>query len=363
MFGILSKVVARQRGAATTEKLVLVLFGVLIIVPMLMLFGPVLQHKMALAVSMLGGPAPYSIAAREARPASTNTLLYVVLFSGISLAFSTVFVFPLLFRRLRIRRQVIINELAERFPFLEPLSDRSLEFERNMNELKDLANEVRDIEPPRANALQVAAPDLGRSASPADVTMSNDMLALPDRNLNEQTVPREALRLDAAGRVTPSSGLQPIYSTPSSGVQAIRSTPRGGLPAANSGSVADAWAPSPSPQAQNHAQRPIVAQPEGAQSGRQVKAADPRFFDIPDLGPLVNDDENAPTVDISDPSLLTSLPMSAFRDRKVEQYDPDQTVMPSRSDIERTLPKKRKPQDPLRMSADITSDWDQNSDD
>jgi len=55
--------------------------------------------------------------------------------------------------------------------------------------------------------------------------------------------------------------------------------------------------------------------------------------------------------------------MSAFRDRKVEQYDPDQTVMPSRSDIERTLPKKRKPQDPLRMSADITSDWDQNSDD
>ncbi len=363
MFGILSKVVARQRGAATTEKLVLVLFGVLIIVPMLMLFGPVLQHKMALAVSMLGGPAPDSIAAREARPASTNTLLYVVLFSGISLAFSTVFVFPLLFRRLRIRRQVIINELAERFPFLEPLSDRSLEFERNMNELKDLANEVRDIEPPRANALQVAAPDLGRSASPADVTMSNDMLALPDRNLNEQTVPREALRLDAAGRVTPSSGLQPIYSTPSSGVQAIRSTPRGGLPAANSGSVADAWAPSPSPQAQNHAQRPIVAQPEGAQSGRQVKAADPRFFDIPDLGPLVNDDENAPTVDISDPSLLTSLPMSAFRDRKVEQYDPDQTVMPSRSDIERTLPKKRKPQDPLRMSADITSDWDQNSDD
>ncbi len=360
MFGILSKVVCRQRGAATTEKLVLLLFGVLIVVPMVLLFGPILQQKMAIAVSALGGPAPDSIAAREARPESTNTLLYVVLISGVSLAFSTVFVFPLFFRRLRIRRQVIINELADRFPFLEPLTDRSLEFERNMHELKDLANEVRDIEAPRASSLQVAAPDLGRSASPADVTMSNEMPSLPSRDINEETIPRDALRLDGAPRVTPSSGVQQIYATPNSGVQAVRSTPMGGLPAANSPEIANAWAP------QIQSQRPDGQFNRRGVEDRKPKTADPRFFDIPDLGKLVQDDDNSPTVDISDPSLLTSLPMSAFRDPPAKKYDPDETIMPSGSDIERTLPKKdqnSRRQNPLRMSADITADWDQDSDD
>lgn len=359
MFGILSKVVCRQRGAATTEKLVLLLFGVLIVVPMVLLFGPILQHKMAIAVSALGGPAPDSIAAREARPESTNTLLYVVLISGVSLAFSTVFVFPLFFRRLRIRRQVIINQLAERLPFLEPLTDRSLEFERNMHELKDLANEVRDIEAPRATALQVAAPDLGRSASPADVTMSNEMPSLPSRENYDEPVPRDALRLDGP-RVTPTSGIQPIYATPNNGVRAVRSTPMEGLPAANSPEIANAWAPAPSPQIQS--QRPD-ARPLNRRGveDRKPKAADPRFFDIPDLGNLVHDDDNSPTVDISDPSLLTSLPMSAFRDPPLKEYDPDETIMPSGMDIARSLPKKV--QNPLRMSADITADWDQDSDD
>lgn len=311
--GIL-KLLSRQRGSAITEKLLVLVLTVMLVVPALLLFGPMVQQKFAVVVEALGGPAANSIAAREARTGPSDTALWVVLFSALSLGFSIVFVGPMFFRRMHVRRQVIINELAERFPFLEPLADRSIAFEKNMRELKMLADEVRDIEPARASALQVAAPDLGRAASPADVTMSNEMMPLVADTSNEHTIP--------GSMVTP---------------QVLRNTPMAGLPVAArpTGPVMDAWAP-----------RPVRPAPAPV----PMRSAAP--LDLPSFAPIAHDEDHIATIDVSDPSLMTSVPMSEFRDR-LRGIDPDQTIMPGQ-DLERTLPKKGRGQ---QISEDITMDW------
>ncbi|MEZ4460156.1 MAG: hypothetical protein R3E66_10575 [bacterium] len=334
----------------------MMLLGIMIIVPALLIFGPIVEAKFAFVVEALGGPAANSIQAREARAPGSDKWLYVVLFTAISAVFSIVFVFPLLFKRARVRRQVIINDLAERFPFLEPLADRSHEFEANMRELKMLADEVRDIEPPRATSLQVAAPDLGRSASPADVTMTNDMMIVRDDS-PEETIPGTLVAPNI--RATPMAGMPSIQGTPMHGTAAVRSTPMYGAPAVPTApdpqAVQDAWAPKPAefpaPAAAAHQPHP------SPQPQPQKPSPGPRTFNVPDLGSLAFDEDNIATVDVRDPSLLTSLPMSEFRDRikPAAPADPDETIMPSGLELEGTLPKPRRPTP--RMSDEITMDW------
>ena len=88
MFAKHTRWMRSQRGSATTEKLVMMLLGIMIIVPALLIFGPIVEAKFAFVVEALGGPAANSIQAREARAPGSDKWLYVVLFTAISAVFS-----------------------------------------------------------------------------------------------------------------------------------------------------------------------------------------------------------------------------------------------------------------------------------
>lgn len=130
------------RGAATTEKLVVMLGVTALLIGASALFGDVLTSKFAVVIEALGGPAADSLAARESRSSDSNGF-WVLVFVLVSLGFSIFFLGPLLLPKLRLKRQVAINSVADKVPVMEVFADRSQEFQVQMQELRGLAREVQ----------------------------------------------------------------------------------------------------------------------------------------------------------------------------------------------------------------------------
>lgn len=170
----------RPKGAATTEKLVVLLLGFMIIVPALVVFGPILTEKMALVNEMLGGTAPTdTLANRTPEAPASNALLYVLGFGGVTGVFFITFVAPLLFPRARRTRQEIINDLAEKFEFLQPLADPDLGREHELAQMRGVADELRSMEAHKESALQIESQDYANMAMPDEQTISRDALDAP----------------------------------------------------------------------------------------------------------------------------------------------------------------------------------------
>lgn len=135
--------ILNRRGAATTEKLVVLLGVIVLVVGAYALFGDFLYQKYASVVVALGGNTPVeTLATREAEGSGPN-IIWVILFVAASLAFSIFVAGPALLPKLRLKRQATVNTMADRIPVLEPFADRSQEFEVQMKDLRKLAAEVK----------------------------------------------------------------------------------------------------------------------------------------------------------------------------------------------------------------------------
>lgn len=130
------------RGAATTEKLVVMLGIAALLIGAFALFGDVLASRFGAVIEALGGPPADSLAARESRSSSSNGF-WVLVFVVVSLGFSIFFLGPLLLPKLRLKRQAAINSMADKVPIIEAFADRSQEFQVQMQELRGLAREVQ----------------------------------------------------------------------------------------------------------------------------------------------------------------------------------------------------------------------------
>lgn len=187
----------RRRGAALTEKLFVLLFAVVLVGGAIMLFGPMLTAKYEFAASMLGGsadPTPTLADPRPDRDTGTNPLWYV-LFVLAAAGFFVAFVTPMIFPRARSRRNLVLVELVDRFPFLTPLIDPDALADDNMEELRRLADEAKAREQHRENALEIVPADFARMADPSDATVDSDgeLLRIPDEDLD---LPDFALDVD-----------------------------------------------------------------------------------------------------------------------------------------------------------------------
>ncbi len=175
-FSRLRRSLARQRGATVTEKLVVILMGLMIIVPAIAFLGPMLQQKFEFVNTMLGGqPHVETLANRPVEQESSNIGLYVLVFVTMLGGFFAVFVAPLLFPRARMTRQDVINFMAEKLPFLEPLADWHAQ---GMEELYKLNEELKAQ--PKDGALQIKSRDLGAQADPNEMTAPRDALKAPE---------------------------------------------------------------------------------------------------------------------------------------------------------------------------------------
>ncbi len=176
----LYELLRRPRGAATTEKLVVMMLGFMIIIPAIVVFGPILVEKVSFINEMLGGtPSTDTLANRTPETPTSNALLYVLGFGAVTGVFFVTFVAPLLFPRARRTRQEMINALAEKFEFLEPLADRSLNREAELAELRHVADELRARDAHLEGALEVESLDYANMAAPDDQTVTRDMPDAP----------------------------------------------------------------------------------------------------------------------------------------------------------------------------------------
>jgi hypothetical protein len=159
------------RGAATTEKLVVLLFAIVLIGGGMMVFGPVLAKKYSLVAEMLGAEPEPARTLADGRPYEgdgTNPIWYVVFAVGVSV-FALGFAGPLLFPRARKTRARMLHDLGERLPFLAPLV-RAESHAHGMQELRGLADELEGPQQGRG-ALEIKPRDFGQMASPADATL------------------------------------------------------------------------------------------------------------------------------------------------------------------------------------------------
>jgi hypothetical protein len=159
------------RGAATTEKLLVLLFGIVLVGGAFMVFGPMLAKKYAFVAEMIGGePTPTLADGRVRDDGDTNAIWYVVFAFGATVFFLG-FMGPLLFPRARQTRARILNDLADRFPVLTPLASPEARTAEGMDELRHLADEVNAMGQKRESALEIKPSDFGQMASPVDATM------------------------------------------------------------------------------------------------------------------------------------------------------------------------------------------------
>jgi len=163
-----------RRGAAAVEKLVVILGVTVLLVGAYALFGNFLGQKFAMVVELLGGPPANSLAVREAKQTGGN-VLWIILFVVGSIGFSVFVLGPLLLPKLRLRRQATLNALADQVGILEPLADRSQEFEIQMQELRSLATEVKK----GGIGKRVITTNTRAIASPADETISHAIVDRP----------------------------------------------------------------------------------------------------------------------------------------------------------------------------------------
>lgn len=177
-------------GAALTEKLVVLLLGVMLIVPAFVIFGPILVEKFAFLNEMLGGaPQVATLADRPAAQTQSTPWAGIMLTLFLS-AFFVVFVTPLLFPRARKTRQEFINRLAERLTFLEPLADGSASRDAELAELRAIAGELKSEQAHAESALKIEAQDLGRVAGSGDETVTREALNRSPSPVPQHHTPR-----------------------------------------------------------------------------------------------------------------------------------------------------------------------------
>lgn len=173
----------QRRGAATTEKLLVLLVAIVLIGGALMVFGPELMAKYQFAADALGAEqAPAHTLADGPVPEEGEGIapIWYVVFMCLGTAFFLGLISPLLFPRARHTRQRLLGDLAERFPVLTPLVDRDMRAERGMGELRELAQEVNDLERHKSQALDIRPLDLAQRALPVDETVDADFSEMPE---------------------------------------------------------------------------------------------------------------------------------------------------------------------------------------
>lgn len=175
----------RRHGAAMVEKLLVILFASVLVGGAIMVFGPTLAKKYSFAAKMLNmeEEPTRTLADGPARDRSgTNPIWYVVFTFGV-IAFFAVFLAPMLFPRARRTRQLILLDLAERFPVLTPLIDPDMRADAKLDELRGLAQEVNELGAHRAGALDIQPHDYGKMALPSEQTVDASFSEMP--NLEE----------------------------------------------------------------------------------------------------------------------------------------------------------------------------------
>lgn len=171
---------AGARGAATTEKLVVLLFAILLVGGGAMVFGPMLAKKYSFVAEMIGGePTPTLADGGTYHEEGTNPIWYV-LFTILTTIFFLGFVGPMLFPRARDTRARVLNGLADRFPVLSPLISTDARVDHGMDDLRHLADEVNAMaQKKKGDALEIKPSDFGQMASPVDATMDGGPVKLP----------------------------------------------------------------------------------------------------------------------------------------------------------------------------------------
>lgn len=181
-----------------TEKLIVVLFAILLVGGALMVFGPMLSAKYQIVATMLGSePEPMRTLAdgKIIEPEGTNPIWYVIFTFGV-VAFFAVFIAPMLFPRARRTRQAVILDLLERMPWLAPLIDADMLADEKLGELRGLAAEVNALEKHKEKALDIQPHDFGKMALPSEQTVDASFSEMPDLEalLGDEPTPARSVR-------------------------------------------------------------------------------------------------------------------------------------------------------------------------
>ena len=176
-----TKWLRKAQGAATTEKLLVILFAIVLVGGAVMVFGPTLAAKYAIVGKILGGgEQKVATLADPTYVREGPNPIWYVLFTFGAAGFFGAFVAPLLFPRARHTRREILVGAVDRFPFLAPLINREALLEANMDELRGLRDEVNALHKHREGALEIQPHDFGKMALPSEQTVDASFAEMLD---------------------------------------------------------------------------------------------------------------------------------------------------------------------------------------
>lgn len=150
----------------------------------------------ALVSATEAAAVPVVLAQATAADAKVDPGWYVAAFIGATLLFM-VFGAKVLFPNARRNRADTMHNLAERFPFLAPLVNPDAKADAGLDELRQMADEVHQVNAHKDGALQINSADLGRSASPVDETVDAEYFE------------RRDLEIPTSGPNDPFAGVSP----------------------------------------------------------------------------------------------------------------------------------------------------------